>query len=237
LKNTLLHSTVHVWHLHAATEHPAYERHLAPDELARAERFHDPRHGSQWRYFHCALRQILASYTDSASHALRFASIERDKPVLADFPALYFNLSHAAGQALLAVTTAAEVGIDIERERKLHDFEAMTRRYFSAREQQQLNALETAEKSSAFFRIWTRKEAVIKANGLGLGIALESFDVPCGPLPRWRACQIRKPANGNSRFRLQEVKVAAGHAGAIALQSSGLEQDTEVSLQHFTYKH
>lgn len=237
MKNTLPHATIHVWHIHAVTEHPEYERQLAPNELARAARFHDPNHGSQWRYFHCALRQILASYTGDAPAQLRFANIERDKPVLADFPALHFNLSHSAGQALLAVTTAAEVGIDIERERELPDREAMIRRYFSVREQEQLGALGADEKSSGFFHIWTRKEAVIKANGLGLGIALDSFDVPCGPVAGWQACQIRNPANGKSVFRLHQLKVARGYAGAVALQSAGPGQDTGVKLQRFNYEH
>ncbi|WP_279244475.1 4'-phosphopantetheinyl transferase family protein [Candidatus Litorirhabdus singularis] len=239
MTNPLHTSAIHVWHIHAVGEHLTPELHLTPEELARAKRFHDPQQGRQWRYFHCALRQVLARYTDCASQPLRFGTIEQDKPVLLDFPELHFNLSHTASRALLAVTRAAPVGIDIEQQRQLKDREAMIRRYFSVSEQEQLAAPQYAEKSvdkdQAFFRLWTRKEAIIKANGLGLGIALDSFDVPSEPIPTWRVCKLSSPANGKRHYRLQDVEVSRGYAAAIALQSAKSALDAPVSVKHFNY--
>ena len=62
------------------------------------------------------------------------------------------------------------------------------------------------------------KEAIIKANGLGLGIALDSFDVPSEPIQTWRVCKLNSPANGKKYYRLQDVEVSQGYAAAIALQ-------------------
>ena len=80
-----------------------------------------------------------------------------------------------------AVTRGVEVGIDIERMDPRFASEQIPEQFFSPREVAQLRALPEDQQTAAFFRCWTRKEAYIKARGLGLALALDSFDVSLGP--------------------------------------------------------
>jgi 4'-phosphopantetheinyl transferase len=236
LNKLLATGAVHVWHAHARSEHPQSDSYLNDSELARSKRFHNAVHGRHWRYFHCALREVLARYAKAAPAALNFAKVESDKPVLADFPQLHFNLSHAGDRALIAITRNSAVGVDIELQRQLTDRTAMVGRYFSMAEQQQLADLPDVEQDAAFFRLWTRKEAVIKANGLGLGIELSSFDVPCTALPAWTAILIRNSPNSKKHYLLRELAVASGHAGAVALESASASDSGNAQLQSFEYR-
>ena len=236
LNRLLAKGAAHVWHVHARSAHPHSANYLNDSEAARSQRFHNAVHGRRWRYFHCALRDVLARYAEDAPAALSFANVESDKPVLTDFPQLHFNLSHAGDRGLIAITSSFEIGVDIELQRQLTDRPAMVRRYFSMAEQQQLAHLPDTEQDAAFFRLWTRKEAVIKANGLGLGIELSSFDVPCTALPAWTPVLIRNSPNSKKHYLLRELAVAPGHAGAIALESATAFDSGNAQLQSFEYK-
>ena len=121
------------------------------------------------------LREILSRYLDLAPAALRFDHNAYGKPSVAG-AGLHFNVSHSGDWAMLAVSAEQEVGIDIERIDPSFVQEQIPERFFSPREVAQLRSLPPSEQTGAFFRCWTRKEAYIKARGLGLALALDSFD-------------------------------------------------------------
>ncbi len=153
---------------------------LAPDELARADRFRFEhlrrRHIVSWGL----LRLILARVTGIAPEALRFTHNEKGKPRLAD-PGPSFNLSHSGPYLLVGWAREGRVGVDLEVERALSDLEALAERTFAPEESSALLALPPEERVSAFFRIWTRKEAFVKAVGGGLTVPLKSFAVRLTP--------------------------------------------------------
>ena len=141
MKRYLDRDGIDVWQIQALGENPRFKEILSTKELERSTRFHSSQHGIQWRYFHCAMRDILSRYTACSPRELRFVVVASDKPVLVDFPSVFFTLSHSADRALLAVTSVAPVGVDIEFNRELSDRQTLIERYFSAREQHTLAQL------------------------------------------------------------------------------------------------
>ena len=115
-------------------------------------------------------RRILSRYLAIAPQQLVFITLEHGKPVLAagvhDRP-LSFNLSHAGGWGLLAVTSGAAVGVDIELIDTQLKFAGIASRFFTRHEQSQLDSYPAVRQRRGFYRLWTRKEALLKMTGCG----------------------------------------------------------------------
>jgi 4'-phosphopantetheinyl transferase len=129
------------------------------------------------------LRQTLAHFLHTAPQQLTFTTNPHGKPLLKNSP-LHFNLSHTGGDpgmVILAVTFDHALGIDIESLNRKIEHEDLARRFFTPTESAALLALPTADRHTAFFRIWTRKEALLKATGQGISAGLDSFEVPLAP--------------------------------------------------------
>jgi 4'-phosphopantetheinyl transferase len=149
---------------------------LTDSELARANRyrFDDDRRRSI--IARAATRRLLGRYLDADPRALVIVEEERGKPALLGRE-IEFNASHSGDLVALAFAKDTPVGIDVERRRRLHDCVALSRRYFSAEEDDIVRSAEDAE--DAFFAIWTAKEAIVKASGKGIGASdLHGFTVP-----------------------------------------------------------
>jgi 4'-phosphopantetheinyl transferase len=109
-----------------------------------------------------------------APRDLDFRLTEEGKPYLRSGPS--FNLSHSGHLVVLAFGHEGRVGVDVEQVRPLRDLGGLARASFAKDEIDALLALPGDEQIPAFFRIWTRKEAMLKALGCGLG-GLESISV------------------------------------------------------------
>lgn len=161
---------------------------LSEDEAARASRFVFPRHRDQYTIAHGVVRWLLSRYTNMAPRELTFAKGSAEKPFLTGVPnAPSFNLSHSGNRGMLAIRAAGEIGVDLEQARA--DIEALSlgRRYFFGQEFDDIAAASPpAEQVQRFFRYWVAKEAVLKAQGVGLGFPLDRFNI-CFELDRERA--------------------------------------------------
>jgi 4'-phosphopantetheinyl transferase len=148
---------------------------LSPEEKTRAQAFKHKQHN--FVATRVLMRKVLAHYTGTQNDSLEFARRAEGKPYLLNSP-LYFNLSHSGEFAALAVTTAGEIGIDIETIRT-RNFLAIAERYFHADELKQLAARSDAEREQLFFKLWTLKEAFFKATGGGISSGLDKavFDL------------------------------------------------------------
>lgn len=91
---------------------------------------------------------------------------EHGKPYLAEHPRWHFSLSHSGEWAVCALSDAP-IGVDVERYRPL-SYLALSRRYFTLAETEQLHECGDEEREALFFRLWTEKESVLKAIGRGL---------------------------------------------------------------------
>jgi 4'-phosphopantetheinyl transferase len=184
---------------------------LSPEERARAGRFMFDRDRDACRAAHGLKRVTLARLNGVAPSALDFVVGPRGKPALGTRPALRFNLSHCHGLVALAVSRDREVGVDVEflgRRRPL--VEALDR-YFGPAERAWLATRPPAEFVADFLRLWTLKEAAIKATGDGLYADLDSFDVD--PV---RPALLRRPAAWPA-LALSARPVGADHVAALAV--------------------
>lgn len=192
---------------------------LAPDERERAARFHFERDRRRFAATRASLRRLLGGYLGQPAAAVRFAYGPRGKPSLAGEPAsLRFNVTHSGGLALLAFTTGFELGVDVEPLRPVEDAEAIAERYFSPAEAAVLRGLAEPERSRAFLRGWTLKEAFIKATGDGLSRPLDEFEVPLLPDEPARLLRLAGDPAAAARWWLQDLAPAEGFAAALAVE-------------------
>ncbi|HWR51154.1 MAG TPA: 4'-phosphopantetheinyl transferase superfamily protein [Bryobacteraceae bacterium] len=182
---------IHIWDVPLDTGCPPV---LSADEAQRASRIQFPEHRRRFAAGRTALRLILAHYTGGAADAIRFEYNGFGKPFLSGATAPRFNASHSGERALIAVANGREVGIDIERVKLTVDFRAITERFFPPEEAAQAGTAED------FFRVWTRREAYLKA--LGCGFA-----------------ELQQPMRAG--WTVQNLDAGEGWAAAVAAEGGG----------------
>ncbi|MEO0820269.1 MAG: 4'-phosphopantetheinyl transferase superfamily protein [Pseudomonadota bacterium] len=211
---------VHVWRLSLAE--PALARapedYLDAEERARAARFARPELAERFSAAHAQMRAVLGGYLGVPPTDLRFGAGAQGKPALSA-PAqpwpLDFNLSHSGERALLAVGRGGPLGVDIEATRIFDTMDDLARRIFAPAETAALEALAPARRVAGFFACWTRKEAVVKADGRGLSLPLESFVVRVDPdMP---AALLRTDGLADPPPALHDLPAPAGYRAAIAV--------------------
>ena len=157
---------------------------LSPDEIARMRRFRPEHKRREFTITRALLRIVLGQALSCEPASIVFCYGAHGKPTLAgDFRAheLSFNVSHSHNMATLVIAEGVDTGIDIERVRPDADFTGLARRYFSAGEARYLAGLVEEARPAAFFACWTRKEALVKALGMGISFGLNEFSVSMDP--------------------------------------------------------
>ncbi len=211
-------SELHVWSasLLLSPERVAGLRvELAANELARADRMHSHDLARRVIVARAILRRLLAAYlaVDAAAPVFRYG--DKGKPHLAFATGLAFNVSHVEDTAIYAIASGREVGIDIEATGRDVEIDGIARKVFSPSECAALDALSLTARRDAFFRIWTRKEAYIKALGEGFGYATRSFTVSHRD-DNDALLADDNDGGARQRWRVIGLDVGPGFAGAIA---------------------
>lgn len=175
---------------------------LSNDELARAECFHSALGRARYISGRAALRRVLAEQLGCSPAAIRLSHGRAGKPILEGGRGhLDFNIAHSGGEAVIALANNAAVGVDIELLRPIADVESLARLVFSDVE---LRELELApDPALAFLKGWTRKEAYVKALGLGLTAPLRDITVSLSG--RAALCSTGFPDQSPSNWRLWNV--------------------------------
>jgi 4'-phosphopantetheinyl transferase len=153
---------------------------LSTDEKVRAERFYFERDRHHFIAGRGLLRCILGSYLEKEPAQIEFDYGKYGKPSLKSKryqKNLEFNLSHSKDLVIYAVGWNRVIGIDIEYHHPLSDMNNFAEQYFSPRESAYINLLSAEQKESAFFKLWTCKEAFLKANGSGLRMPLNEVEI------------------------------------------------------------
>lgn len=193
---------------------------LSPDELARADRYRGKHDGSRFTAARGHLRAILAGYAKTDPKHIAFEINPHGKPSLAG-GRLSFNLSHSGDLALVAVASATvELGIDIETKRASLEFERLAQRFFAPGETAALLALPPEQRAEAFFACWTRKEAYMKARGLGLAIPLDGFEVSLAPGHPPRLLRPAADDPHGQEWALWQIDPGPGYTAALCVRGS-----------------
>jgi len=218
---------VHVWRaslMMREEEMTTLLRTLSEEELIRAYRFRFPRDRARFIGARGILREILGRYLHTPPERVRFGYNAYGKPELLDAEErerLRFNLSHAGRVALFAVTEGHEVGVDVEALRDDVPCEELAAGFFSRGEVQALAALPAKARTRAFYNCWTRKEAYVKARGMGLSLPLDCFDVSLAPGEPAALLATRGDEPDAARWSLLEIDVGTNHVAAVALEGGG----------------
>jgi 4'-phosphopantetheinyl transferase len=215
----------HVWRASLDVDGPALEglaQTLSDDERGRAERFRFDRHRHRFVAGRGVLRAILARYLASPPSRIRFRYGPWGKPMLAldsGTPDLRFSVSHADGLVLVAIARGREIGVDVERIAPRRATAAMIEHCLTHREGAALRALPPDRQPAAFFRCWTRKEAVLKGRGEGLTLSPQSVEVSLDEDGPPALLAIAGDAAEASRWSLRDLASEVGYVAALAVKA------------------
>jgi len=170
---SLLPNEVHIWWALLDSHENALPKCvwlLSDEERKRADKFYYVRHRHRFIKTHSLLRRILGYYLDAPPDSLCFVKDDNGKPGLSKTGPqnIYFNLSHSHEAVMVGVAPDRPIGVDIEYIRPLSNMKAIAARFFSEAEYQAIQAVPLDEQNAVFFKIWTMKEAWLKATGKGL---------------------------------------------------------------------
>ncbi len=228
-------NTIHLWGIELDGSEHCLERctgWLDKVERQRAARL--VREDIRRRYVlaHGGLRAVLSRYLGVTPDVVSLDRSATGKPSLTkklrDRSAITFNLSHAHNRALIAVSHAQEVGVDLECVRSDVEVAKLSKRYFTRSEHTAIMQAPEEQRAARFFCYWVAKEALLKAQGIGLQglsdceIFLETDGTDTG-------VQARLGAQFTDTFRVRLLPCEKGWEAAVAAQS--LDSVTQFDLE------
>lgn len=202
---------------------------LSPDEIARVARFHFARDRERWIVGRSQLRHILGRYLcrDPASLTFGYKCACGDphcthphrKPFLAHNTWLHFNVSHAGDRALVAVARDRHVGVDLERRQPADTLLSLAESICTSAELTTLRTFSVPTQTDILISLWTRKEAYLKARGIGLILSPQEIDTTFAP----SASLLLTVSNDSSeaaRWSLIDIPFGLDHAAALATEGN-----------------
>ncbi|WP_337177618.1 4'-phosphopantetheinyl transferase superfamily protein [Paludisphaera sp.] len=196
---------------------------LDAEERARAERLVRPRDGRRFVRCRGALRSLLGGLLGATAAEVAFRVGPGGKPILVQpgGSRWRFNVTHSDELALIAVAWDRELGVDVERVRPIQQAARIVESYFTAAEVAEFRKLAEADQAEAFIRGWTRKEAVVKAQGVGLAGLATEFETLFGLAPPGESFRPCLPMPEVLGWRLWEATPRPGHVATLAVGPHG----------------
>jgi 4'-phosphopantetheinyl transferase len=213
--------TIHLWSARTDPETDpeiALSTLLSPDEKARGQRYIVAKARRQFVEVRGLLRVLLGAYLRRDPASLEFIYSDNGKPSLSPSSGgalVQFNISHSQVQVLYAFSADQAVGVDIEGANPSISYLDLAHRICTPQEQKVFDQLPPSQQARAFYKIWTRKEALVKLAGDRLYEKLSIFDVPAHATvgSYWVQAEDR-------RIWLQDLELVESFAGAIALSNA-----------------
>jgi 4'-phosphopantetheinyl transferase len=149
-------------------------------------------------------RQVLAEFCGIEPGEITFGSTSTGKPFVASSAGfdVGFNMSYCGGVGLIAIVRKRQVGVDVESIAEVPNAQRLTSTIATTLESRELSSLSPHDHAVASLRLWTRKEAYLKATGEGIGAGLKHFSVPLEPIP---VSRILQPFDDGPSWRLYEL--------------------------------
>jgi 4'-phosphopantetheinyl transferase len=192
---------------------------LSSAEMERAERFRFLKDRHHFVARRGVLRSILGRYLGRPPSKIDFCGGRFGKPEIKGElvrGGLRFSVSHSGDLAVYAVTRTCPIGVDVEYIRPFPHLEEIALRFFSPRETKVLMSLPREHRMEVFFSYWTRKEALLKATGEGIGEGLAKVEVALTPWHEADTIQTVEESEDRIRWQLRSFSPASGYIGAIA---------------------
>lgn len=244
---TLFKDCVHIWQtdLNLPTElFTDLALTLSSDEQQRAERFYFERDKKKFIACRGLLRIVLSRYLDLAPDELEFTYSLQGKPELnniAPKQRLCFNVSHSQDVAVYAIALNRSVGIDLEYLRHIPNLEQLAERFFSKSESELINTVPKQQQQEAFFRLWTIKEAYLKATGEGLA-GLQNITVSFTPENAINLHHTESNILLNARWSCAEFVPKPEYKGAVVVEGKDFAENAIAkcsigNIKHFILTH
>ena len=191
-------------------------RYLSPEETERAERLRHAVDRTRYVFGRGLLRCIAGAYMAHAPGSIEVMTTAHGKPMIAG-ASLSVNVSHSGRWVLAAAGEGTPMGVDVELRDPSVDIRGVAGTVFSDWENEALHACPEQVRMDLFYEIWTRKEAVIKADGRGIQFGLQRFDVEF------------RPGHTPCVRKIRHEKSGSGCSG----DESGFDDPTILNLQPF----
>ncbi len=211
---------LHVWQLVLPVEAVIRENFLkilSPDECIRLKKYHFEIDRDKFLVSRGGLRTILARYLNILPQTISFSYTKFGKPYLCHSK-LRFNVSHSGNYIFYAIAEAVNVGIDIEECKSDIDFLSIAKHFLSENEYNKFLTVSPSERCLAFYRCWTRKEAVSKALGTGLFFPLNQLDAGFLPFEKIALQDFLVKISKNSLYQLYEMQLEGKYIVTIAIK-------------------
>lgn len=183
-------------------------RMLSEEERGRWRSFRLDAPRREFALCRAVLRVLLCRRLDCANSELTFEDGEHGKPeacVNGQPASIRFNVSHSRRHGLIALAACGRLGVDVEPRSARRDLDALMEEALTPAEQARLAGAGKQRRRQLFFRLWTMKEALIKALGTGFSLHVSEFEIPAQMCNGQRLCEFRFPHLPELRWRLENI--------------------------------
>jgi 4'-phosphopantetheinyl transferase len=221
---TIAPSEAHVWRAWLDQDDFKQSNHetlLSPAEKVVANKFFFERDRNHYITSRVILRSLLGRYLSIDPGKIAIVRGQHGKPLLDNNPLqIEFNLSHSQGLGLFVFTTGNRIGIDIECVLPLSDFNQLAKSFLTPNEMEALSRLPEEIQLQGFYTAWTRKEALAKALGVGIGNILHKFEVTISPIEEPAINEIDQEITDGSHWKLLDLEPNPSYVAALAVETS-----------------
>ncbi|MEL6140609.1 MAG: 4'-phosphopantetheinyl transferase superfamily protein [Bacteroidota bacterium] len=211
----LLPTSVHLWLVNVRAPDSVALSTLAEKEIQRADKFRFPIDRHRFLRARSILRLLLGDYLQTNPANIDLAFGKEGKPYLSHFPEWHFNLSHSGNWIVLAFRKMLPVGVDVEHIDPAAPFDELTTACFTNTEVSAWRELPGDLQPTAFFRSWTTKEAIMKADGRGVSLHPKNIQLTVDPTTSPNI-EILEGKLGPKNWWTRAFMVADNYAAALA---------------------
>lgn len=226
LSQPLVDSDLHVWSASltgSREELSHYSSLLSADEKTRAEKFYFERDQRRYIFGRGILRTLIANYLKINASKIAFIYGAYGKPALEKAyqnKILQFNLAHSNDWALYIFGWDRPLGIDLEHIRPLQDADDFAKQFFSQEESSWISSVSIDQKWNAFYKLWTCKEAFLKANGSGLTVPLNEAEIFIKDDNSAKLTSFGRNLEEAAKWRLEIFNPTDNYQAAIAVEGN-----------------
>jgi 4'-phosphopantetheinyl transferase len=175
-------NAIHIWAINLAQSEISNQKlrtFLSKEERLKANSFYQKRDKDHYVVGRAMLKILLSQYAARLISQIEIKKAEDGKPYIED-SILRFNKTSSGHFGLIALSPENELGIDIEQTNELADLSALTANVFSEEERERHDSLTLSQRKDFFYTVWTQKEALLKAMGIGLSFPLQQVNTVNG---------------------------------------------------------